>query len=65
VLTTLLCSREAELREILGIPEGFAVACVLPVGRPREAIPKPVRRPVGEFAWLDRFGGRPVAETGG
>jgi nitroreductase len=65
VLTTLLCSREAELREILAIPDGFAIACVLPVGRPLEAIPRPVRRPVGEFAWLDRFGGTPVSEAGG
>ncbi len=57
LLSTVVCPREPQLREIFGIPEAFAVACVIPVGHPKRRPGRVNRRPVEEFAWLDRFEG--------
>jgi nitroreductase len=62
LLSTVVCSREPQLREIFGIPEEFAVACVIPVGHPQRRPGRANRRPVEEFAWLDRFEGPSLAE---
>jgi nitroreductase len=64
LLTTVALPRERELREIFSIPEGFAVACVIPVGRPHAPGSSLSRRPVETFAWLDRFGGEPLGPAG-
>jgi nitroreductase len=60
LLTTVVCSREGDVREIFGIPDGFAVACVIPVGQPVRRAPVLRRNPVEEFARLDRFDGTPL-----
>jgi nitroreductase len=60
LLTTVALPRERELREIFSIPDGFAIACVIPVGRPEAPSSRLSRRPVETFAWLDRFGGEPL-----
>lgn len=57
LLSTVVCPREPELRKILGIPEEFAVACVIAVGHPDRRPGRANRRPVEQFAWLDRFEG--------
>jgi nitroreductase len=59
LVTTVACAREPELRRIFSIPEGFAVACVIPAGRPARAAIELSRRPVEEFATVDWFGGPP------
>ena len=48
-LTTLLCRREPEVKQLLGIPDGFATAAHLAVGFPARPWPRKLkRRPVDE-----------------
>ncbi|HEX3510263.1 MAG TPA: nitroreductase family protein [Solirubrobacteraceae bacterium] len=56
-MTTLLVPAEAEVRELLAIPEDVALAAHVGVGHPAEPWPKKLaRRPVGEFAFAERYG---------
>jgi nitroreductase len=56
-LTTLLVPAEAEVRRLLGIPDEVALAAHVGVGHRADPWPKQLtRRPVEEFAFLDRFG---------
>jgi nitroreductase len=56
-LTTLLCRREPEVRELLAIPDGTATACHVAVGRPARPWPtRLTRRPVYETAFADSYG---------
>lgn len=57
VLTTLLCAREKEVRELLEIPEPWAISACVPIGWPVGAGHGPLaRRPVEQVAFADRFG---------
>ncbi len=57
VLTTLLCSREKEVRELLEIPEPWATAAFVPIGWPVGGGHGPLsRRPVEQVVFGDRFG---------
>jgi nitroreductase/alkylhydroperoxidase family enzyme len=57
VLTTLLCSREKEVRELLEIPEPWATCAFVPIGWPVGTGHGPLsRRPVEQAAFGDRFG---------
>ena len=47
VLTTLLCEREPEVREILAIPEPWATAAAVPIGYPRLRGHGPISRRPG------------------
>ena len=59
-LTTLIVPEEAEVRRALDIPDGFAVAAHIGVGWPARPLPERLRRrPVEEFATVDRFTGEP------
>ena len=63
-ITTLLCVKEPETFALLGIPEGFAMAALIPVGFREDDPPgKLSRKPVDEIATLDSFDGKPF--TGG
>src|SRR3989440_8734507 len=56
-LTTLLVPAEAEVRELLEIPDDVAVAAHIGVGYRADPWPKRLaRRPVEEFAFAERFG---------
>jgi nitroreductase len=56
-MTTLLVPAEAEVRPLLGIPEDVALAAHIGVGYREDPWPsKLARRPVGEFAFSERFG---------
>jgi nitroreductase len=56
-MTTLLVPAEAEVRELLGIPPEVALAAHIGTGHRAEDWPKQLsRRPVGEFAFAERFG---------
>ncbi len=59
VMTSVLARQEPAARELLGIPEGRAVAGMLALGRPQRQITKLKRRRVEDFAFRDRFGGPP------
>lgn len=57
VLTTLLCAAEAELRPLLGLPEGWGTAAYIPIGYPVGKGHGPLsRKPVDEMVFGDRFG---------
>jgi nitroreductase/alkylhydroperoxidase family enzyme len=57
VLTTLLCSREKQVRELLEIPEPWATCAFVPIGWPVGGGHGPLaRRPVEQVAFADRFG---------
>jgi nitroreductase len=56
-LTTLLCLREPEVKQILGIPAEWGTCAVVPIGYPVGGGHGPIRRrPVSKMAYLDRWG---------
>ena len=59
VLTTHLAAREPDLRELLAIPDHHAFAAMVPIGQPVRQLTRLSRKPVGEFATIDRFDGEP------
>lgn len=60
VLTTWVVAREPDVKALLGIPEEYAVAAVVPLGKPVTQVTKLTRRPVAEFATRERFDGVPL-----
>lgn len=56
-LTTMAIPEEEQIRTLLGIPEGHAVAALVPLGKPVRQLSKLRRRPVEEFTTRDRFDG--------
>jgi len=57
VLTTMVVSQEPAVRDLLGIPEQFAVAAVVPLGKPVHQVKKLTRKPLQEIATYNRFDG--------
>jgi nitroreductase len=56
-MTTLLVPAEAEVKRLLEIPDEIALAAHIGVGYRAEAWPRKLaRRPVSEFAFLERWG---------
>ena len=60
VLTTMAVPREADVRELLGVPDRFALAAVVPRGKPAHQVRSLTRKPVGELATRERFDGPPL-----
>ncbi|MFI5035469.1 MAG: nitroreductase family protein [Acidimicrobiales bacterium] len=59
-LTTLLAAYEPQIKALLGIPDGIAVAAVVVLGHPERPLPtKLSRRPLTETAFGERWG-RPL-----
>ena len=63
-ITTLAIAEEPRIQALLGIPSHVAVAAVMPLGRPVKTLTKLKRKPVAEFAMLERWGGAPLAPGG-
>jgi nitroreductase len=61
VLTTMLVAEEPRAKELLGIPDTYAIAALVPLGKPVREVTKLRRRPVGEFVTHERFDGAPFA----
>ncbi|MBI5736697.1 MAG: nitroreductase family protein [Mycolicibacterium neoaurum] len=57
VLTTMVVPEEPAVKELLGIPADFAVAAVLPLGKPVKQVTRLTRKPVSEFVTRERFDG--------
>lgn len=57
VLTTMVVPEEARVKEVLGIPRSYALAAVLPMGKPVRQFTRLTRRPVAEIATRERFDG--------
>ena len=56
-LTTLLVPAEAEVKQLLEIPDGIALAAHIGVGHRADPWPKQLaRKPVEEFAFAERYG---------
>lgn len=62
-ITTMLAAEEVAVAELLGLPPSYAVAAVLPLGRPVRQPTRLRRRPVAEFVTRERFDGVPFGPT--
>jgi nitroreductase len=60
VLTTNIVAAEPQVRELLAIPDNYAIAAVLPLGKPKKQITRLTRKPVAEIATKERFDGAPL-----
>ena len=57
VLTTLLCMDEAEIKELLQIPDPWGTAAAIPIGYPVLGGHGPIsRRPLSKLAFGDTWG---------
>ena len=56
-LTTLLAREPAALRQLLRVPDNYALACVIAMGYPDRWPTRLSRRPVDTFATWDHFDG--------
>ena len=61
VLMTFLARAEDAARPLLGLPEEWAIAAMVVLGHPVRRATKLRRRPVAEFATVDRFDGAAFA----
>jgi nitroreductase len=59
VLTTAAVAAEPQVKELLGIPADYAIAALLPLGKPVRQLTKLTRMPVAEIASRERFDGEP------
>lgn len=60
-LTTMAVAEEPRIKALLTIPDEFAVAAVVPMGRPRKQVTSLSRRPLSEIAFRESFDGPPLA----
>jgi len=59
-ITTLAVSGERAIKDQLGIPPHVAVCAVIPLGRPKKQLTRLKRKPVSEFATVERWDGAPL-----
>jgi nitroreductase len=59
VLTTMVVPEEDAVRALLGIPDRYAVAAVVPLGKPVRQLTKLKRKPVRDTVTRERFDGEP------
>jgi nitroreductase len=59
VLATVTVAEEPRAKDLLGIPEDYAIAALLPIGKPVKQVRKLTRKPVAEIATRERFDGEP------
>ena len=55
-MTTIHRYRDAQVKELLGIPTHVETAALIPLGYPRGHFGQAPRRPLGEVAHADRWG---------
>jgi nitroreductase len=58
-ITTMAAAEEPAVRGLLGIPDEYAVAAVLPIGKPVKQLTKLRRNEVEEFVTREKFDGQP------
>jgi nitroreductase len=58
-ISTMAVAEEPRVRELLGIPETYALAALLPLGKPTRQLTKLRRADVAELATRERFDGEP------
>lgn len=57
VPTTFIAPVETELQSLLGVPSQHAFCAMIPLGKPVKQLTKLKRKPVSDFAVLERWGG--------
>lgn len=62
-VTTMATAQEPDVRELLGLPPTYAVAAVLPIGKPVKQLTKLRRQPVDEFVTMETFDGPPLRHS--
>ena len=55
--TTFIAANEKSLQTLLGVPEQMAFAAMIPLGEPVKPLTRHRRKPVDEFAMLERWDG--------
>jgi nitroreductase len=60
-ITTMAVAAEPQVRELFGIPEEYAVAAVLPLGKPVRQLTKLSRVSVGDLTRLEHWEGGPLS----
>ncbi len=60
--TTFAGAEETALQGLLGVPQQMAFAAMIPLGRPVQQLTKLSRKPVDEFAVLERWDGPALGE---
>ena len=63
-ITTMVVAEEPRVRDLLGVPESYAVAAVLPLGKPQRQVTKLRRDSVAQLATRERFDGEPFGAKG-
>ena len=59
-ITTMAVAEEPALKELLGIPDPYAVAAVVPLGRPVKQLRKLTRAEIGELTHVEHWEGGPL-----
>ena len=62
-ITTLAAARESDVQTLLNIPKEFAVAAVVPLGKPVKQFTKLKRNSVEEIASVEYFDGNPLIKV--
>ncbi|MER6971374.1 nitroreductase family protein [Nocardioides sp. NPDC000445] len=62
VITTMVVAEEPAVLELLGAPEGYAVAAVVPLGKPVKQLTRLRRQPVEKFVTLETYAGTPLRD---
>lgn len=59
-LTTFAGGREPEVQQLLGVPDHFAFAAMLPIGKPVRQLTRLSRKAVADFVRIERWDGDPL-----
>lgn len=59
-LTTIHRFRNQQVKDLLGIPREVEPAALIPLGYPLGKFGRPPRKPLGEVAYVDRWGQPPA-----
>ena len=58
-LTSMAIAEEAQVRQVLGLPDTHALAALVPLGKPTRQLTKLRRQTVEQFVTHERFDGAP------
>ena len=61
-ITTMAVAEEPALKQLLGIPEPYAVAAVVPLGKPVKQLTRLKRVEVDELVHVEHWGGGPLPD---
>jgi nitroreductase len=60
-ITTMAVAEEPRVRELFGIPDEYALACVVPLGKPERQLTKLSRASVEDLTRLENWEGGPLS----